>query len=650
MRSSLAPRRPFASLLIPLFLLAGSGTLSAAADTTDTVQAILRLGDRGLSGRNSPIHLLDLIDAQGEKILRDDAHQLPFSTRQTCAPCHDYKLISAGWHFSGGGRSGSGRSGSGRSGGDPLIEPGRSGQPWIYADSTLGLQVPLGYRQWSGLFRPAEIGLSRWDFIKKFGGLTAGGWGEGEQVDPVGYSDAWFTSGEPEANCMACHDRSFKQDRAEFHSQMSKGNYAWAATAASGLAHVTGSIENLPPLYDPYLPRPVDDAQQKPPQVAYHENVFDARNKVLLDLTRHIANERCYACHSTLYAAPAEERFAPLEADIHLSAGMQCVDCHTNGLNHLISRGYEGEPAVDPAASCRGCHIGAGESSPGGNFGAPNPGHAGMPATHLERLSCTTCHSGPLPGDDLYRVKTSQTHALGSHAADPSAEALPAVRGPLFAPGHDGKITPQYAVWPAYWGVLEGPAITPVALEQLIEIRALLAGADTTLDSRRWPADSADVILALQAMDTLLVQPGEPVYVAGGLLTRLAAGGGIIAREHEAGQPYTWPLAHAVRPARQSLGSGGCRDCHAGAAPFLYGNVQAAAVGYPAQGATGIQARTIGIGGLFSFALNGAILLRPVFKLLLILGSLLLAVVLFKLLSRLLDRFLARLSAGRDEG
>ncbi len=599
-----------------------------AVEPIDSAAIATKLGDRGLSGRMAAVHLLGLIDHEGAKILSADDFPLPISMEQTCNPCHDYERIAGGWHFNAGSKE---------------IDPGRPGQPWIYVDTTLGIQLPLSYRDWPGILHPEDLGMSRWDFLEKFGGLMAGGWGEDWQAERPVYRPEWFTAGEPEVNCLACHDRSFKQDRAEYHRQMSLGNYAWAASAAGGLVDVSGSTRNLPPLYDPFLPRPLDQEDQNSPRVRYRPDVFTAKDKVLLNLTRRIPNERCYACHSSLYSSDPPRAFEPLPADVHITAGLACVDCHRNGLDHQIIRGYEGEKEEEPWFSCRGCHLGQQDAgSPAGRFGAPEPEHAGMPASHLEKFSCTTCHAGPWPQHDQRRVKTSQSHALGTHSVDPAPSAPPGIAGPVYLPGADGKLTPQLALWPAFWG-LDGQTIQPLQLEQVRQLRASAALNDSTLEQGRWPRDSIDVALALASLDSLMPGEGQPVYVSAGFVSRLKPDGRLISVLDSASDPYTWPIAHAVRPARQSLGAGGCRDCHSGSAAFFYGAIEAASPGYPAQGARRSMSEMIGVNVFYAHVLDGIILTRPAFKFVLILGTILISAIVllifFKLLNKLLNSY-----------
>jgi hypothetical protein len=599
--------------------------LSASASTqtvTDTTGPAVKLGDRGLSGRIAPLHLINLFDMEGTKILAEDELVLPFSMERTCDPCHDYERISRGWHFNGD---------------DGTQDSGRPGQPWIYADSSLGIQLPLSYRDWPGVMMPNSLGLSRWEFLKRFGGLMPGGMQDDVHADPSNFQPEWFTSGEPEVNCLACHNRSFRQDPAEYHMQMQMGNYAWAATAASELAQVTGSTANLPPLYDPFLPGPVDEPNQNPPEVNYHPGVFDTRSKVLMDISRQIPNERCYACHAALVENRATGNFEMLAEDVHIVAGLKCVDCHVNDLDHQMLRGAEGEFVDEHWSSCRGCHLGddRGGSLPG-YLGAPEPEHTGLPASHLERLSCTACHSGPYPGPGAQRVKTARAHALSTHAVDPSATALPAITGPVFAPGIDGKITPHWYIWPAFWGIMDGTEVVPLDLQAVEDLWIRLAESDSTLGVRSWPQDSTDVIRALAAFSSEL-DSGDPVYISRGSLSRLRDGK-LEQVAHPASDPYGWPIAHATRPARQSLGAGGCRDCHAAAASFFNGIVSASSPGY--DNPASVMSEFIGSNRAYLGLLNWIIILRPVNKILLILGTVLVAGIVLLAALKALDWYL----------
>jgi hypothetical protein len=111
-----------------------------------------------------------------------------------------------------------------------------------------------------------------------------------------------------------------------------------------------------------------------------------------------------------------------------------------------------------------------------------------------------------------------------------------------------------------------------VAKEARSVFRKRRASRPTTLV----PLKPEEVAKALEELAEEEGAEGEPVYVCGGRLFRRGAEGKLVGAEHSAAEPYAWPLAHDVRPASQSLGLGGCSDCHAPDAAFFYGQVVAA--------------------------------------------------------------------------
>ncbi len=61
----------------------------------------------------------------------------------------------------------------------------------------------------------------------------------------------------------------------------------------------------------------------------------------MFQVTRRPPSENCYYCHST--QTKLEDARWHSDLNVHLRAGMRCADCHRNGLDHMIVRGYEGE-------------------------------------------------------------------------------------------------------------------------------------------------------------------------------------------------------------------------------------------------------------------------------------------------------------------
>lgn len=412
--------------------------------------------------RSPYVHRITLYDHDGKAIRPDDMPALPYSPRTTCGKCHPYAEIRRGWHFNAS---------------DPNAFAGRPGEPWFLIDAPTGTVVPISARGWPGTVKPADAGLSDWDMVKRFGRHMPGGgfgepragrgqsrdddnrassatplplregWGEGRGSRP-----RWPVSGPLEIDCMICHSADQQHDPAEAARQIEKENFRWAATAALGLAVVRGEARKAPDDWDPYAPPDPDFPERAGPTLIYDKTRFDPDDRVLFQITRRVPNERCYFCHTTRVVGDGAPEPWHTDQDIHLAAGLLCVDCHRHGIDHAMTRGYEGESEHPgrAARTCRGCHLGDASSSEintvlGGHLRAPHPAHDGLPPLHLEELTCTACHSGPWPIEAVRRIQTAKAHQLGLPARERPADAAPALVGPLFA--RDDEDEPIAPTW-----------------------------------------------------------------------------------------------------------------------------------------------------------------------------------------------------------
>lgn len=539
------------------------------------------IGDSGDGNLSQPVHLIKIYDKDAGTIFPDSDR--PFSTKQTCGRCHDYDKISHGRHFNAA---------------EENIDPGHKGEPWIYWDCAAATQIPLSYRNWEGTYKPQQVGLSDWDFTQVFSRHFPGGSvadPSGETVDPI--ASRWNVSGTMEINCLACHDAEPFHDQAQCAIQLAEQNFGWANTATSSFAWVTGSVKKLP---DHWVP---EDGSLDYPAAHYDASRFNGENKVQLNLTRAIPNERCYFCHST---SQTHAERTDVDEDIHLKAGLTCVDCHRNIVDHNINRGYEGEmlTADKPAGTtltCEGCHLGSDDpqNPDAGRLGSPKPKHAGIPTVHFEKLACTACHSGPWPTEAATFVKTSRAHSLGLQTVNKAPDALPHILSPVLAelPPLDpnsppGKIAPHKMLWPAFWAQLKEGEVVPLDPEEVKQVASsiLLHGYELPA-SVTWPEMPEENLadgevtkpemaekeawfknMITQVLTILKGQPfvqGTAVYICGGKMYQLNDAGALVSQENAAAQPYLWPLAHDVRPASQSLGVRGCPDCHTNQAPFF---------------------------------------------------------------------------------
>lgn len=569
------------------------------------------------------LHHIHLYDIDNRKITPESTR--PYSTMNTCGRCHDYETISHGWHFNAF---------------LPDSAAGRQGEPWVWTEKRTGTQLPLSYRDWPHTYEPDAIGITPWQMTHQFGGRLPGGnmWPDGKAAGtesaPTGgqqtlaedersdqpQGDAaisrWQLAGKFEIDCMICHAVSGAYDFDLRRRQIADENFAWAPTAALRLGVVDGEVSRIKDDEDPS-----DEATKKKlPQVAYDPSLFAADDTVFMDLVREPTNNACYQCHSsrTVDAAGIEPRWIHDE-DVHLRAGMACVDCHRNGIDHHIVRGFDGEQHPSGRSvetlSCSGCHLGQqhdGEHisedvlARAGRLGAPKPLHAGLPPLHFEKMSCTACHSGPVPRDEAIRMMTSLAHGLGEKGHRSGLE-MPAIVGPVYAKGDDGRVFPQRSMWPAYWGTIQDGKVVPMPPEQVYDLtrRALRVRKDfieevlqpklsstqmkeilgeerARLDEDDWSDAEREkvevaraeqgrqqfnekVYAALEAIETEMNVEGA-VYVSSGMVYARGQEENslktIDVADDKATGMISWPLAHNVRPAGWSLGVAGCLECH----------------------------------------------------------------------------------------
>ncbi len=523
----------------------------------------VKIGDNSDGSRSTPVHLIKLIDADSSVIRLDEKPLLPFSTKYTCGSCHDYNKISSGWHFTAG---------------DSSTNSGRSGQPWIYVDAHSATQIPISLREWPGTFHPGQIGMNSFEFISRFGRHMPGGSvGEKEATHELDMFWRWQVSGKMEINCLSCHDLEKTHDQAEYTKQIIRQNYQWAATASSGFAAVEGAAINLPDNYDIYAGGNPGGPQGLAPFVEYQAQRFNKKNEVFFDISRKVPVERCYYCHSTKRIDSKKNERWHFDEDVHIKAGMLCVDCHRHGLDHKMNRGYEQDEEEKFALTCEGCHLGRDENEIplNGRLGAPKPKHLGMPLVHFEKLSCTTCHSANWPTENTGNVKTSIAHGLGMHRVNKNDLALPHVKSPVFIKQDDDKYAPHNLIWPAYWAEMEGNSIHPLKMDIFIPIARKIIGHIDSLGNGDWPAlADSNLVKVLDSLANSGLVKNQPVYITGGELIWLDKNKAIKRQKHFAAEPYSWPIAHDVRPAAQALGSRSCQDCHSTSSPIYFANIE----------------------------------------------------------------------------
>jgi len=450
--------------------------------------------------RTTAVHWLQLKDEFDQLIVPSDSYALPYSAQYTCTPCHDYSVIQEGLHFNAPFSS----------------QRGRPGEPWIWTDQKTGTVLPLSYRDWPGVWNPKDLGLTRWDFTLLFGRhMTGGGISEPED-DEVSPESRWEVSGKLEINCMGCHNASRQQSHSEWAKQVLRHNFRWAATASLGLGEVGGMASRLPGTWDLFDgPNPDDTEWAVVPTVRYRPSQFDSKHRVFFDIAPKIDDQRCLACHSVTRVG--ENRLTEYQ-DIHSAAGIGCVDCHRNDIGHNMIRGYEKKTKdyqddKRGEFSCWGCHMDEDLSKQGsetaGRLGAPYPEHPGIPAVHFERLSCTVCHSGPLPTKKSTQVRTSRGNRLGIYGVAQWSTEWPQILEPVFVRNKSGQIAPYRLMWPSYWGKMEGENITPLRPSDVEKAAGqILMVEESIVEVLKAIARIQNVLIALGILENAPGQPG----------------------------------------------------------------------------------------------------------------------------------------------
>lgn len=589
------------------------------------------------------VHWIELFDESRSKIDPNAENPRPYSSEKTCGRCHDYETISHGWHFN--------------SLATDAVH-GRPGQPWIWSDERTGTHLPLSYRGWQGTYNPDRLGISRWQVAAKLGPFMPGGGVGSADALAVKVSqeaeDKSAVTGAVPIDCMLCHHRSGSgYSPFEWTEQVKDENFAYAPTAAMGFATVSGNMLRLKEDFDVTA----EGAEEKLPRVTYEASKFRADGTVFFDVVRKPESDACYYCHTNMAADVTVGGRWLHDEDVHLRAGFACADCHRNSLNHHTVRGFAGEQHVSGSVaasfSCRGCHMDEGQSERdpavvAGRLGAPKPAHLGLPPLHFEKMTCTACHSGPMPGKELERQLNSMAHELGEHVKRTGEETpgiLSAVNLPVphagdgHSNGYDGVsqvYTPHRLMWPSYWGTMRDGQVTVLNPEKAYEL------VRRPLKVRDFGEDLAKVSLSLTARKELLgderarikeedrteqeqaiiaeaeakertLQVAErmsgalaaieeefpesrAVFVTGGMGYVRSGESDIETIDAEklagAADPYAWPVAHNVRPARQALGSTGCTDCHSDTSPYFQVNVTPVGV-LPGQVTLGVKAHEL---------------------------------------------------------
>lgn len=495
-----------------------------------------------------------LLDAAGKAVDPAAADARPYSPKQTCGGCHDYDAIAGAYHF--------------QMGAEKIRDDFglAEGKPWILSDGQAGRQIHMSYL---GLTRKqvasaAEIGFTPYQYAQACGVCHAGGGilerdrdGQPYEARQTAQPDLaesldgdyrgadWPRSGVLEIDCLMCHTPNY--DATARAAQLKAANFRWAATAGAGLATVTGAVK-------------AGDT----PTVKY-DPAKVAGGTLSLTIARP-TDGNCLSCHAEAEVKKRGHVWDGRQEDVHTAAGMQCIDCHPSGPDHQIAKGRSNEVHVRDdldrdEVNCANCHA-------NGWLGAGPAAHPNLPADHLQKIACVTCHVRDTKVTAVQTVDTLTGAPLGLPTAPEATKYGESFDWqPAYFRLDDGKLYAGNTLYPAWWGNHAGEAIVPLFLPETKRAFDQVTDriADDNGDGKPEANTPAEIRAMLDALTTTLsggrFADVRPAYVKGQAVWELVDGE-LRSAAHPQAQPLRWTFSHNVSKKERALGAGGCADCH----------------------------------------------------------------------------------------
>ena len=551
---------------------------------------------------------------------------VPYSPKQTCGTsgCHDYAKITEGFHFTQGKGEAPPEEFAARY--NWVTSPGNYGGNWCSP-------APL-YRQLAPKKNTdaRTIDMTSFDFVtatcgnchpgggpleydrdgKRYdeqmrdpsAGLTPGG---DNRLDGDYYRARWSATGVIEADCLLCHMPEYDIKRR--NEELANLNFRWAATAGAGFGSVSGKI-----------------SANQAPSVSYDKRRFDADGNVILHIAPEPRNETCLNCH---FKPDWKKRGAAYSTrtDVHIVAGLRCVDCHAAGSKAPDSRirgseihqfgkgddpsGWVRNDLDNTVRSCEGCHL-------EGWRNAPRAAHEWLPPLHMEKLSCQACHipvravkSALVQASDVYnpapRITPPPKHIwtfydqemrIWNHYGELDLftgkdEPTNVTRPTLVR--YKNKIYPANRVHSAWVGFEEQgkPGLNQLFMKDFFQMWTQYRAEPKVKypELGKITDDNGDGIIEVnrpEEIDALLAAVKEYltntnfpmegrrfVWVSDSYAYYSSNERRLLQREEHEATAYAsvYKFSHDVSPAKAALGSGGCIDCHRSNSPFFQGAV-----------------------------------------------------------------------------
>jgi hypothetical protein len=418
------------------------------------------------------------------------------------------------------------------------------------------------------------------------------------------YQARWTETGVLEADCLLCHMPEYDLDQRK--RQLGAWNFRWAATAGSKFASVKGSVQ-----------------KGEPVEIAYNKELFNPDGTIEPHIVREPRNEACLSCHAQPGWKKRGANFSP-RTDVHLRAGLKCVDCHPAGSSATDPRiaGHEEHQfgkGDDPGGLARNdldnTVVGCSDCHDTGRMGAPVARHRWLPPLHLDAIACQTCH---IPERVVMPIEVQASDVFNpAPKIDQPGKRLWTFYGPnwefrnhygylnmmsygdkpteRFRPKlvrYKGKIYPANQVHSA-WPAIEIEGETALMQPRMSDIVKMWTShrsdpAAKYPDLAKIADDNGDGVPEVnrpEEVDALIhsvtqmltdikypMQQKRIVWVMDDRVYRSGTEYRVLEKRPWEAAPYAnvHKYSHDVFPAKAALGAGGCTDCHSPGSEFFF--------------------------------------------------------------------------------
>lgn len=267
--------------------------------------------------------------------------------------------------------------------------------------------------------------------------------------------------------------------------------------------------------------------------------------------------EMCARCHQSAAGGPNYKHGdfpTTPEVDVHVAAGLQCVDCHITQNHKIAGGGYMiAQELPDVKVSCTNCHT-----------EEPHQTGSGLILNnHIDRVACQTCHIPTIARDPNYPTQMTRDYS------QPVYNEATGLYGPTV--GKETNVVPTYFWWNDHQ--METP---PKPVGSINDEGALITP---------WKPLEATVPFDAETNTPIYIKQG--VYsIQGDLEAAITAGVAASGQEYSGEweavtELMYFDVQHQVAPASESLQ---CGDCHS-----EVGRLDYVALGYDEGRAAGLS-------------------------------------------------------------